>query len=228
MKTSLSLTGIEDVIEMKGMNKLAQASIIGMELMPGIAKEIQTVSSHDAKGWWEELQITAYKDQIGPIFFLKNAPNSQWQSLACLRIDGQINRDKIALAKFSAPDYSVVYSAIPDLPTNMISKLVKDSGAHCYVNPGTVVYANKYFVCVNNGFEARAINIKLPGKATWIELFDGKTYGYNTDSVTINFAKGETKIIPLKLVLPPRVLTDLEIILELVFGARCIILEPVS
>jgi hypothetical protein len=80
----------------------------------------------------------------------------------------------------------------------MVSELVKDSGAHCYVKPGTIVYANKYFVCVNNGFEAKPITIKLSRKATWFEVFDKKIYATDTDILTINFRKGETKLFRLK------------------------------
>jgi hypothetical protein len=80
----------------------------------------------------------------------------------------------------------------------LVAKLIKDSGAHCYVAPGTVVYANKRFVCVNNGTETRLITIKLPCKATWQEVFDKKIYAVDTNTLTTKFARGETKIFKLK------------------------------
>jgi len=193
--SSLSLAGIEEITGMKGMDKLQQASIIGMEPTSALPRNIPGL---DAKGWWEGHQTKLYKNEIGPIFFLKNNPQAKWQALANLRIDGKINLDKVALAKQTTAESTVIYSVIPDLPINLVTKLVKDAGVHCYVEPGTVVYANKYFVCVNNGFNARDIKITLPRAADWVEVFDGKTYAVNQSSITIPFAKGETKLFKLE------------------------------
>jgi hypothetical protein len=124
---SLSLKGIEDVTGIAPVEVMHRSALIGMEIPSGAFAGVPPMS-HDAIGWWEQLQIEFYKNEIGPVFYMR--PDASWKTIAALRMDGKVMSDKVAVAMKETTDCRVIYSTIPDIPDELLNAIICEACVH--------------------------------------------------------------------------------------------------
>lgn len=181
-----SIAGIEQVLGMKGVSILPEKHILGMKLKDG--------SAFDLKPWWEGLQITTYGQEIGPVFYLDPARSDGWETLAFLRLDERDEPGRVALARRTAPDYTIYYSATPDLPLESLSTMLRESGVHFFASaPGILTWSNERFLCVHARTAQTGLVLTAPKAVSWIEPFEGRRYASSTDRITLDMGRGETR-----------------------------------
>jgi hypothetical protein len=184
--SELSLAGIEQVTGMPGVRRIDEQHVIGFTAS-------EPAMSFDAIGWWDPVQMTYYKQPIGPVFYLDPTGDRAWTSLATLRLDEIEHEDRVAIAELEADDHRVVYSTIPNLPIAMLNRIVRDAGVHQFAEPGILVWANDHMVAVHTGEARQGVVVSIPHAATWIEPFEGKVYARDTNHITVDLEFGETK-----------------------------------
>ena len=192
---SLSLKGIEDVTGIAPVDVMHRSALIGMEIPSGAFAGVPPMS-HDAIGWWEQLQIEFYKNEIGPVFYMR--PDSSWKTIAALRMDGKVMSDKVAVAMKETSNCRVIYSTVPDIPDELLNAIIGEAGVHRYVPRGVLVYANRHYLCVNNDTTAKTVPLILPNKAKWFDVFDGKCVAESVDSLSVEMKPGETRLFRLE------------------------------
>ncbi|NUN93575.1 MAG: hypothetical protein HUU04_07325 [Verrucomicrobiae bacterium] len=190
-----SLAGIEEVTGMKGVRRLAEQRVVGVDLdaAPPAFREAAD-ASFDVLPWWGPEQIKNYHQEIGPIFSLDPAAADGWTALGRLRMDRKPVEGRVALAVRKAADHQVFYSTLPDLPLAALREIVAASGVHSYTSrAGILTWANKNFLCVHAGRNERGIALDAGEAVTWIEPFDRKIYAKAARTLTLDLRKGETK-----------------------------------
>jgi hypothetical protein len=197
-KTELALSGIEDVTGMKGIRKLDEQHVLGLTLNDNALVKNLSPRDFDAIGWWGKEQIDNYGNPIGPTFYLDAGQANNWTPLATLRLDEKNDASKVALAQLKTPNFTSIYSVLPDLPTEVLSAIAVQSGAHIYSRPGILTWANRDFLCVSTGRAAKQIKLTARENVTWIEPFEKKIYAKNMSTLTIDLAAGETKFFCLE------------------------------
>ncbi|MBI4025183.1 MAG: hypothetical protein HY360_09395 [Verrucomicrobia bacterium] len=199
-KSERSLEGIEQVTGIKGVNLLAEQHLLGLNLdaeQPSF-KDCKS-RSFDVLPWWGPEQINNYHQEIGPVFYLDAAKANGWTALGRLRFEKEEQKDKTALAFLKAANHQVFYSALPDLPLEALAMMVKESGAHSYTSkPGVLSWANAHFLCVHAPSEEKGLALTVKEPVNWIEPFEKKMYGKQTDRVTIDLERGETRFFCLE------------------------------
>jgi hypothetical protein len=61
-----------------------------------------------------------------------------------------------------------------------------------------LTWANRDFLCVSTGREAKQIKLSARENVTWIEPFEKKIYAKNTPTLIVDLAAGETKFFCLE------------------------------
>lgn len=185
--SELSLTATQQLLQMPGLEKIDQQHVLGMNWQDANGAHI-----FDAKPWTGKEQIDNYGNPIGPAFYLDSTKSNGWKTLATLRLDEKGQANKIAVARLDAPNYHLIYSAIPNLPSELLSSLTKDSGVHLYTNdPGVLLWANSQFICVNSSRDIPNLTIHAPTSSTWKDPFSGKVLLRNSSALTIPIRAGE-------------------------------------
>ncbi len=197
-QSELSLTGIEALTGIKGVRKLAEKHLLGLSFNDNPIVKAAKEKEFDAVAWWSKEQIESYGNEIGPTFYLDQAAGNNWTALATLRLDKKVDVTKIALAQLKTPEFTSYYSVVPDLPADVLSGIAKQSGVHLYARPGILTWANNRFITVHTGRDAKQIVLKSKKPVTWVEPFEKKVYARNTDTLTIDLSKGETKFFCLE------------------------------
>ena len=189
-QTERSVAGIEGVTGMKGVRRLGEKHVLGISsTAPAPAGK-----PFDLSPWWDEPQVGRFGQEIGPVFYLDPAAANGWEPVATLRMDQKDVPDKIAVARLKRPDHQVYYSTVPDLPLDLLRRILQDSGAHLYTSkPGVYTWSNTRFLAVHAGQEEKGLELMLPSPTTWIEPFEGRRYAVDAKSITIDLKKGETK-----------------------------------
>ncbi len=200
--TERSLAGIEEVTGMKGIARLPETHLLGMDWR-GAGDALRGIAPgrHDAVTWWGPefaAQIARFGHAIAPIFWLDPRRSNGWTPLARLRLDRQRRADMVAFAERRARDHRVLYSAVPDLPLSLLAKVVRDSGVHAIADPGVVAYANRHLLCVQPREDRAQIELAWREPVRWIEPFERKVYGEQTARITLRLRRGETRIFCLE------------------------------
>jgi hypothetical protein len=92
----------------------------------------------------------------------------------------------------------VFYATTPDLPLEALHEMVQASGIHPITKPGVLSWSNPYFLAVQGANDETNLTVSAKEKVNWIEPFEKKSYGRNTDTITIDLRKGETKFFCLE------------------------------
>lgn len=182
-----SLQGIEKVTGLRGVRRLDRQGILGM--LPA-----SEGNPFDLAPWWEGTQLRFFGNEIGPIFYLDAAASNGWEKLASLRIDRADAAGKTAVARLRTREATVYYSTLPDIPTGLLSEIVKESGVHVFASqPGVLTWANSHFLCVSAPKKIENLVLSTREPVTWIEPFEGKMYAHASSTIMLNLAKGETR-----------------------------------
>ncbi len=195
--SSLSLKGIEAVTGIAPLECVARREIIGMDVLPDSIKGVPAIQ-HDALGWSEDLQREFYGDRIGPVLYLRRQADSKWKAIATLRRDGQSETDKVSVAMLEQNGCRIIHSTIPELPIELLEAIIAEAGVHRYAPHGVIVYANRNYLCVNNGTSARTVPLKIPRKARWFDVFGEKECADGADALSIDMLPGETRLFRLE------------------------------
>jgi hypothetical protein len=197
-QTELSVAGIEAVTGIKGVRKVAKKHLLGLSFNDNpIVKDVKE-KEFDAVAWWSKEQIENYGNEIGPTFYLDQASGNNWTPLATLRLDKKGDATKVAMAQLKTAAFTSYYSVVPDLPAEVLSSIAKQSGVYLYARPGVLTWANNRFLTVHTGRVAKQVVLKSKKPVTWVEPFEKKVYARNTETLTIDLSKGETKFFCLE------------------------------
>ncbi len=185
--TELSLAASQQLLQMPGLTKIDQQHLVGMQWQDANGAHV-----FDAKPWTDSVQIENFGNPIGPVFYVDSQNAAGWKTIAKLRLDEKDQPDKIAVAQLDAPDYHLIYSAIPDLPSELLRSIARNSGVHFYINnPGVLLWANGKFICVNSGHDIPQLTIHAPKPVTWKDPFTGKVLSRDSATLTIPIRAGE-------------------------------------
>lgn len=184
--SELSLAAAQKLLQMPGLAKLDQQHVLGMSW-----KDSDGAHTFDAMPWTDSVQIENYGNAIGPVFYLDSRNMAGWKAVAALRLDQKEQPDKIAVARLDAPDYHLLYSAIPDVPLELLASLARDSGVHFYTEPGVLLWANSKFICVNSSHDIPNLTLHAPAPVTWNDPFTGKVLSRNSATLTVSIRAGE-------------------------------------
>jgi len=183
-ESSVSTEGIADILGIAKVSMLKEEHIIGAQWNFG-----ETV---DCTIWWDEYQRAVFYDRIGPVFWL--TPQANAEPMAVLRMDGKNHPDKIAAARIKGKDHQVIYISVPDIPQELLNRLVRESGTTIAADGKTIVnYGNGYLV-VTNTAEDRQITLNCGRPSDWMELPGKLKTATNTAKVTMPFKSGETRL----------------------------------
>lgn len=199
-KSERALEGIESITGLKGVARLDESKVLGLTLdEQNPAFKECTNRSFDVLPWWGPEQIDNYHQEIGPVFYLDSSKANGWTRLANLRLNQEEQKDKTALALLKTKDCKVFYSALPDLSMDALNVMLKESGVHCYTpKPGVLTWSNPYLLCVHAPRAEKGLVLTAKGKVNWIEPFEQKVYGKQTDRITIDLERGQTKFFCLE------------------------------
>ena len=186
-KSSVSPEGIADLLGVSKVDMLREAHLIGAHW--------KNAGDSDISIWWDKGQTSLFTNEIGPVFWLSDGSNLE--KLAHLRIDGKNQPDKIAAAKIKGKNHTVVYVAVPDIPQDVLNRLVRESGTRISADGSVIVNIGRGFLTVTNSGDAREITLKAPYKANWIELPENRQKASAVTELTLPFEKEETRLFRL-------------------------------
>jgi len=183
--SELALAGIEAVTGMTGVGRLDEKHLLGADIEG---------TAFDVLPWWGAHQIANYGQEIGPTFYLDPARSNGWTSWAGLRLDGKHQAGKVAVAMRESARARVIYSVLPDLPQDLLDRVIEVSGVHRYTRKGVLCWANRSMLGVHAVVDERGLILTAKEPVTWIEPFERRIYGRKTKSITIDLPKGQTRV----------------------------------
>ena len=93
--------------------------------------------------------------------------------------------------------YTAIYYGAKYINADIVREFARFAGCHIYEETGHVFTVNNHFLSIHASHSGM-VNIKLPEKRTAFELYEGKNYSENSDVLTFNIKKGQTKTFRLK------------------------------
>lgn len=91
------------------------------------------------------------------------------------------------------PDWTAVWSAAPNLPTDLLVRLAELAGVHRFVTTPDVVWASRELLALNVN-DAGPRLITLPGPARVTDLYAGQPIAEKTDRFEVAMPAGATKL----------------------------------
>lgn len=124
-------------------------------------------------------------EYLNPAFHI-NDPSAQTLGTYC-------DSGKPAIASKEVDGVRSIYCAVQTLPHSIIAKIAAEAGCHLYAKSGDVLYATDNIVTLH-AREAgdRTITFKKP--CSPYEVYLKRHDGRNVKSITVPFARGETKM----------------------------------
>lgn len=104
---------------------------------------------------------------------------------------------KPAVAFKDNEKYNAIYYGAKYISAEFVREIARFAGCHIYEETGQVLYVNKHFLTLH-GSHSGKVHIKLPQKCTAFELYEKKNYNGNSDMLSFDIKKGETKMFKLK------------------------------
>ena len=105
--------------------------------------------------------------------------------------------NKVALAVKDMGDWTSIYSAVPNLPQQMVRNILTQAGCHIYTDSGTdVVYANSDYVAIHSAFAGER-TVRLPGTYTVYDVLQEKTVAENVNAFTVALTGKQTRLFRL-------------------------------
>ena len=92
--------------------------------------------------------------------------------------------------------YTAIYYGAKYISADIVRELARFASCHIYEETGHVLFANKNFITIHASHSGN-VNIKLPQKCTAYELYEETNYSENSDVLTFDIKKGETKMFRL-------------------------------
>lgn len=102
-----------------------------------------------------------------------------------------------AIASKNMEGYKSIFYGAKLLTADFVRSFARMAGCHIYDEEGNVLYANKNFLTFHASKSGKA-KISLPEKCDVVELYEGKSYGTDTDKIEFDINFGETKMFRLK------------------------------
>ena len=93
--------------------------------------------------------------------------------------------------------YNAVYYGAKYITADMVREFARFAGVHIYDEDGHVFTANKNYLSIHAA-RSGEVKIKLPEPRTAFEVYEERNYCENSDTITFNIKKGETKTFRLK------------------------------
>lgn len=116
---------------------------------------------------------------------------------SCTVLAHFLSNEKPAVAYKENDGYNAIYFGAKYITADVVREFARYAGCHIYEESGHVLHVNKNFLTLHAAHSGE-VNIKLPKKCTPFELYEEKNYGENTDILTFNIKKGQTKMFHLK------------------------------
>ena len=193
--TELSIKGIENIIDMKGIKVNPKKAILGALFGKNQYSFDGVPKNYDCYAWRGGHTLKNYGNELGPVFYLDNKERNGWTTIASLRLNKKLNPAKTAIGLKKFKEYSIIYTVIPDLPTPFLRNVAHLSGVHLYTSkPYILTYANKNIIGIHSGKAVKGIKLSNPAAVNWHEPFEKKIYGSKTKSIVVNLKAGQTKV----------------------------------
>ena len=93
--------------------------------------------------------------------------------------------------------YTAIYYGAKYISADIVREFARFAKCHIYEETGHVFTVNNNFLSLHASHSGE-VNIKLPEKRTAYELYEQKNYSENSDVLTFNVKKGQTKTFRLK------------------------------
>ena len=91
--------------------------------------------------------------------------------------------------------WTSIYSATAPLAASFLKQLAADAGVHIYdPDPTHLLFANRRFLTVCANHQGGPASIRLPHKASVIDLASGETMGHDVDEFTAELRPKEVKM----------------------------------
>ena len=114
----------------------------------------------------------------------------------CTVLGDFLSCGKPAVAMKENNGYTAIYYGAKYISADIVRELARFASCHIYEETGHVLFANKNFITIHASHSGN-VNIKLPQKCTAYELYEETNYSENSDVLTFDIKKGETKMFRL-------------------------------
>ena len=115
----------------------------------------------------------------------------------CTVIADFLSTDTPAIAIKETDGYNAVYYGAKYITADMVREFARFAGVHIYDEDGHVFTANKNYLSIHAA-RSGEVKIELPEPRTAFEVYEERNYCENSDTITFNIKKGETKTFRLK------------------------------
>ncbi len=112
---------------------------------------------------------------------------------SCTVLARFLTNNKPAVAYKENDGYNTVYYGAKYINNDIVREIARYAGCHIYEETGHVLHANNNFITLHAAHSG-SVTINLPKKCSLFEVYEEKYYGKDTNSVTFNIKKGETKM----------------------------------
>lgn len=117
-----------------------------------------------------------YKAERQPVFCVND------ESIENLGTFSSNDRCGIALKKND--DYKIYYSAVGNLPAELLQLIAKDAGVHIYTKCNVATFINSSFIGVYNT-KSDVTEVTLPNEGCYKEIFSGKIYSTENGKIKL-------------------------------------------
>ena len=112
--------------------------------------------------------------------------------------DGEViayyeDSDVPAVVKKDCGGFVSVYSALGDMPFNLLKDVARDAGVFIYSDTTDLVYVNSSIVSVCSDTDG-AVTVNMPKDVKFEEMFDGGIYETKDGKLDVNMRRGEVKM----------------------------------
>ncbi|MBM3501473.1 MAG: hypothetical protein FJX74_22695 [Armatimonadetes bacterium] len=132
-------------------------------------------------------------DPLEPVFF---AMPSRGEVLGTISVPSLVDkgepREWAGLIALEGEDWTSLYSAAPDVPTEVLRPIARRAGVHVYLDTGDAVWANGSLLAVH-ALTAGDKHIRLPHPADVSDPATGSPIGTQAAEFTVAMTAGETR-----------------------------------
>lgn len=102
-----------------------------------------------------------------------------------------------SLAVKNMGTWTSIYSAVPELPAQLLTNILKQAGVHVYSDDrDDIVYANGEYLAIHCRYGGEK-TLTLPQNYSVYDVFNGKTISQNTNTITMNAEENSTTLFRL-------------------------------
>lgn len=132
-----------------------------------------------------------YYDKASPVIAVTDSTAT---TLAYHTTTGGLAANQVALAVKEMNGWTSIYSAVPNLPIQMLRNMLTHTGCHSYCsNSSDVIYASDSYVALHSLFAGER-TITLPESCTVYDVFSREIVGENISSFAVSLSDKETKL----------------------------------